>query len=200
MDKVGVIIATYGNKEHWEKVKEPAWASIEAQTRMPDNWIWHHGLNLQNARNTAAIQMSEMDWFIFLDADDTLDPRYIEKMLEGTGDIRQPSTLGVWPDGTEDDEPALIPSKPLVEGNYIVIGAMCRADIFFRVGGFGPEAMFEDWALWLRMEEAGATIGQCPEAVYRISVGKEGRNTGTFNKQDYWYHKIKNDARNRRRV
>jgi GT2 family glycosyltransferase len=127
-------------------------------------------------RNCAAAH-STADWLIFLDADDELDPEYIEWMLQGTTDIRQPATLGVV-DGVEDDYPVVIPPKPnILTGNHLVIGSMVRRELFQSVGGFRPLPVLEDWDLWIRCFRAGATWGVCPKAIYRVHVRQGSRNT-----------------------
>lgn len=113
-----------------------------------------------------------------MDADDELDERYVENMLAGSGDIRQPSTLGVI-DGVEDDTPVLIPERPLRVSNFIVIGAFLRTSYFQRVGGFDDFAAFEDWDLWRRCVNAGAVIKPTPGAVYRVHVRSGSRNSLT---------------------
>jgi len=179
-DRVGIVVATFGGQEWIDRGKR-AVASAENQT--VDCFVtWVHaaadpGCSLGALRNEGTIALPEVDWLIFLDGDDELAPDYVERMLEGEGDIRQPGTIGVREDGVEDDHAVLIPEKSLIDGNFIVIGAMIDAKKFFEVNGFGDYPIIEDWDLWLRMYCAGATIGKCPEAVYRVTVREGSRNT-----------------------
>jgi hypothetical protein len=115
-------------------------------------------------------------WLIFLDADDELDERYIERMMEGSGDIRRPSTIGVYRDGTEDDAAVMIPRTDLRVANCIVIGAMHKASLFFQVGGFDNYPILEDWDLWQRMVLHGASVVDVPDAIYRVHVRDGSRN------------------------
>jgi glycosyltransferase involved in cell wall biosynthesis len=170
---VAVIIATFGG-EDWLKKRDRAALSVEMQTKYPSEIIRFHGETLQEARNQAA-RLAMSDWLIFLDADDQLDKDYVRNMRHGSGDIRQPSTLGVV-DGVEDDVPVLIPKRDLIEANYIVIGAMCRRDLFMEVGGFRDLPCLEDWDLWIRMVLAGAEVKPCPDAIYRVGVNPNSRN------------------------
>lgn len=174
-----VIIPTYGDKSFWEPYAENAFDSALAQTNIP-YVIWLHDDegSAASVRNVAARYVPrDVESLIFLDADDELDERYVEVMLSGVGDILQPSTLGIYPDRTTDDYPVLIPEKELITGNYIVIGAMVNRRKFNDVGGFRELAAFEDWDLWMRMVyQADATIGKCPDAVYRILVRPDSRN------------------------
>jgi glycosyltransferase involved in cell wall biosynthesis len=178
MDTVDVIIATYGNREIWDIMAERATASAENQTIRPTAiWRCHGEEDLASARN-AGVEESSSDWLIFLDADDELDPYYVEAMLEASGDIRQPSTIGVT-DGVEDDFPVLIPPKVggFMVGNHLVIGSMVRRKDFIKSGGFRDLPVLEDWDLWIRLRLEGAQIGQAPKALYRVHVRAASRNS-----------------------
>ena len=136
MDTVDVVIGTYGDREKWGSLADRAALSAEKQTVQP-GMVWRiHRDTLSVARNAGAAR-SNADWLIFLDADDELDPYYVERMLEVQGDIRQPSTLGVVA-GIEDDFPVLIPPHPdgFMVGNHLVIGSMLRRELFMKVRGF----------------------------------------------------------------
>lgn len=183
---VAIVIATYGDKEYWDQMAKRAIASAQSQTRPANEILRIHGTSLSEARNTA-LERSISDWIICLDADDELGADYVESMLSSTGDIRQPSTLGVV-GGIEDDFPVLIPSKPLIEGNYIVIGAMFNKKIALEVNGFRELPAFEDWDLWVRMVAAGATVGTCAKAIYKVHVRENSRNQPN----DNLYHELKN--------
>lgn len=177
-DTVAVIIGTFGDIVEWTPLVQRASASITAQTHPADFVIWKHADTLQHARNWGAGDATRADWFIFLDADDELEPTYIEEMLRATGDIRRPSTRGIYEDGTIEDPPSLIPERDLNVANYIVIGAMIRAAMFFDVDGFDDYPILEDWALWLKMvHHQNAVITAVPAAVYRIHVRSGSRNT-----------------------
>jgi glycosyltransferase involved in cell wall biosynthesis len=150
--------------------------------RSADRWIHVHSDTLANARNQGA-KAVDTDWLIFLDADDELDPRYIESMLNRrvfsarSYEIIRPSTLGVYPDGTTDEQPVMLPWTDLTTRNCVVIGAMCPSSLFFEVGGFGDWPILEDWALWRAMVAKGARIADCKEAIYRVHVNEGSRNT-----------------------
>lgn len=170
-----MIIATYGDYGTWAPLIRRALDSVNRQTRIPDEVVVHHGQDLACARNGGANLVST-DWLIFLDADDELDERYIEASLAGSGDIRQPSTLGIQGDQV-DDYPVLIPEAPLAERNYIVIGAMQWRDKFLQAGGFANYSALEDWELWQRLVlHQKAVVTPCPDAIYRVHVTPTGRN------------------------
>lgn len=171
---VSVVIGTYGDEELWGQIAQRAADSAQAQTCSVEV-ITSHGDSLQTARNYGASEATG-EYLVFLDADDELDSYYVEKMLEGKGDIRQPSTLGVV-DGKPDDFPVLIPRKPLLEANYLVIGSMVRRNLFLDSGGFDAYPILEDWALWLKLVVChGAVVDSCSEAIYKVHVNPDGRN------------------------
>jgi glycosyltransferase involved in cell wall biosynthesis len=201
-ETVDVIIATYGDLDIWEPLADRAARSAHGQdvfgtgqTVAPHEVHRVHGTkgsNLAHLRNVGARQ-SEADWLIFLDADDELDPHYIEHMLAGTGDMRWPSTLGVV-DGVEDDEPVLLQLYPGERGitrNHMVIGTMVRREQFLAVGGFHNLPVLEDWECWIRLQLAGAVPMPCPEAIYRIHVRKGSRNHN-LDGHGFWYAEIQN--------
>lgn len=174
MNDVTVIIPIFGDVDHWTPMAVRAQRSAWAQTVEPVSVVISVADTLSVARNRAA-GAARTEWLCFLDADDELDPGYIEAMLCGTGDLRQPATLGVV-DGVEDAFPVLIPSKPLLDGNYIVIGAFVRREIFESAGGFTELPAYEDWDLWIRCWLHGAVITTCPDAIYRVHVRPDSRN------------------------
>lgn len=181
---VSIIVGTFGDYR-WANRGRDAVRKVERTEFVRDS-ILAHGKTLAQARNDGA-GVARTEWLIFLDADDELAPGYVDAMLAGEGDIRKPATLGVYPDGSEDDEPVVIPERDLEVANHIVIGAMCRRDLFLKVGGFAELPALEDWHLWRRMVKAGATIGTVPEAVYRVGVNPNSRNQNTkAHNETYW--------------
>lgn len=175
MSEVSIIIPTFGDLEVWGPLALRAVASAEAQT-IGAEIIHVHGRTLAEARNEGATKASG-GYLVMLDADDELDAGYVEAMLKGSADLRQPATVGIYPDGTQEGEPNVIaPGPNLLERNHIVIGAMVRKELFHEVGGFDEFDQFEDWSLWLRCWIAGATIEAIPDAVYRVHFMSESRN------------------------
>lgn len=190
MTSIGIVVATFGNEVRWAPLAERAIASAASQ-EVPDGLelktVWTHGDSLHEARNEGA-DLVKTDWLIFLDADDTLRPGYVKAMIEGHGDIRQPETVTA---GNPDEQPIFIPPKDsLRSGNWIVIGAACRASLFYQVGGFRDLPIYEDWDLWIRMANAGAEIGQAPGAVYEVTVMPDSRNQADHEVAVYWFNRI----------
>jgi glycosyltransferase involved in cell wall biosynthesis len=179
---ISVCIGTYGN-EYWKNLaEERAIPSVERQTLPPADRQAVHGATLQEARNHAATQ-AKGEWLCFLDADDELDPHYLEAMtraIEQDGPptrLLQPSTLGVYSAGCTDREPVVHPPKDLHIQNFLIIATVVRRDQFLRVGGFADLISHEDWDLWVRCWLDGAVVQPVPEAIYRVHVRSNGRNS-----------------------
>jgi glycosyltransferase involved in cell wall biosynthesis len=180
---VSVVIGTFGDEKVWGPLAVRAERSALGQT-IPAEIVRIHSDTLARARNEGA-ERATGDWLVFLDADDELDPYYVEAMslaadrAMARSDCRtflhQPATLGVV-DGVPDAEPVLIPQRPLDEGNFMVIGTMVERSLFLDVGGFAELEAWEDWDLWCRCWRAGAGFNPVPDAIYRIHVNPNGRN------------------------
>ena len=176
---VTICVATYGDREWADLANRRAIPSAKNQ---PGVVVHYHGATLHEARSEL-LAVVTTPWVCFLDADDELEPGYIGHTAAGTADIRVPSVRYV----TADNHPrsSYTPrvaghrhdctGECLPEGNWIVIGAVVRTDIAQRVG-WREWACYEDWDLWLRCWQAGATIGRTPEAVYRAHVRSGSRN------------------------
>lgn len=197
---ITVCVSTYGpDRERWAALaKNRALPSVDANTLQPADVRWFHGKNLCEARNTAA-KGATTEWLCFLDADDSLDAGYlaamsaaIETLPVGRDWLLQPATLGVHADGHEDPEPVLIPRKPLIDGNFMVIGTLIRTAQFERIGGFHDWNYAEDWELWLRAWIDGAGFEAVPEAIYRVHVNPSGRNSCSRAQQVQTYQQIRN--------
>ena len=184
--EVSAVVATFGDPI-WADRARVAMASLEAQTLPPFEIIHVHGVSLQAARNEGAARAAG-EWLCFLDADDMLDPHYLEAMAahELEADLLGPHVQYVFEGGKNLLRPAM-PKVPghthdcghqcLTDGNYLVVGTLVRKAMFVAVGGFWDEEFYEDWSLWLRcVVRAGATAVTVPEAVYIATHRYRSRN------------------------
>jgi cellulose synthase/poly-beta-1,6-N-acetylglucosamine synthase-like glycosyltransferase len=185
-------VATYGD-DTWREQAKRAIASAQPQAPV----VYVHGDNLADARNKA-LALVETEYVVHLDADDILLPGYVAWMREGSADVRVPVVRNmrnphraayspqVW-GHTHLCEPAC-----LIQGNYIVIGAAVRTELARQVGGWWDEEIYEDWSLWLRCQQAGATFEHIPEAVYGFHSRRDSRNHSgeAYNERHLWHQRI----------
>ena len=174
--EVTVVVATFGDRA-WIDTAQAAIASARAQTHPARDVIHVHGETLHGARNAGAAQ-AQSEWLCFLDADDTLEAGYLAAMAahEHEADLLGPAVQYVFEGGKILAPPKLIDPMPLDTGNYLVVGTLVRKAMFEAVGGFEDWDFYEDWALWLRCHQAGATVVQVPEAVYIATHRFRSRN------------------------
>jgi GT2 family glycosyltransferase len=178
---VTIAVGTFG---------DASWPALAASRAIPSAEqfgcpIVHvHADTLHDARNQA-LDLVDTEWVIHLDADDELEPGYIDAMAAATADLRAPAVR--YMQGRVPD-PLRIPKVAghqhdctadcLTEGNWLVIGTAVRADLVRRVGGWRDYAWSEDWDLWVRCWLAGATVEAVPDAIYRAHVRHNSRNRG----------------------
>jgi hypothetical protein len=195
MKSVTVIIGWYGDIAIWNPFIQRALWSVLNQSIPADRILISKGDYLQDARN-AGLNV-DTQYIIFLDADDELDYHYIKSMLSGEGDIRVPFVRNIYPDGTISDDQRWYTPKNLIEGqNYIVIGPMINTELFKKAGGFRNLPSLEDYDLWLRMEEAGAVIKQCTNAIYKVHQRENSRSKD----QNAILNQIVSEAKQRRKI
>ena len=134
------------------------------------------------ARNTA-ITLARGDNVAFLDADDVLEPTYLEEMLAkleaagpNTGIVccdawlvdATGSVLGRWSDsvGRADG----LDLAGLLRSNRIFVASLCPRRVIEAAGGFFPEMVAEDYDLWIRICELGYDVAQVAAPLVRYRV------------------------------
>lgn len=172
---VTIIIATYGDRDHWDRMAMPALLSAESQSIPADRIIMAHGNTLHGARNRAAMEANS-EWLCFLDADDELDSEYVRAMLAGSGDLRYPRVIKSIDGKRQDYYTEYFRYDNILDGNYMVIGTFVRRTQFLRVKGFRDLPVYEDWDLWIRCIVDGATPSLVPEAYYVVNERPASRN------------------------
>ncbi|WP_179232755.1 glycosyltransferase [Paenibacillus rigui] len=111
------------------------------------------------ARNNG-VRLTTGEFILFLDADDKIDPTYIEKCLWIL--MKYPNIGFVYPSvqhfGARDD---VYHAKPysfedLLLDNFIVVSSMIRRRVWEEVKGFDVALSgYEDWDFWIRVGAAG---------------------------------------------
>lgn len=176
---VTVAVATYGSRTWMDLADERAIPSAESQG-VPVVYV--HGDTLHEARNEALDKVNT-EFVCFLDADDELERNYFTYMDKASADLRAPAVRYV-----KENRPAW-PRVPrvaghshrctadcLTYGNWLVIGTVAPTQMVHEVGGFRDFEWSEDYDLWVRCWQAGATVEAVPEAVYRAHVRPDSRN------------------------
>jgi hypothetical protein len=106
-----------------------------------------------------------------LDADDRLDPAYLARTLPLAGPATIATTnlqefgdrQGYW------DTHWLTPKfqERILEDNILHCASVFPRALFEKVGRYDEELnTFEDWALWIAMAQAGATVAHVPERLF----------------------------------
>jgi GT2 family glycosyltransferase len=188
-----VAVGTFGEQDWIELAQARAIPSAQA---LGVPVVHHHADTLHDARNGALAQV-RTEWVVHLDADDELDPAYLNAMAAGTADVRAPSVAyfrngrwtvpgmpHVW---AHDDHDCVAECLPY--GNWLVVGAAVRAELVREVGGWRDYEWSEDWDLWLRCHLAGASFEAVPAAVYRAHVRNGSRNRSLTHEQALEVHR-----------
>lgn len=169
MERVTIIVGTFGD-EAWmaRGIATAGRIILEHETRNDVPVRAYHGRTLAEARNAAAYE-ADPGWLCFLDADDDLEPGYLDALLAGSGDLRAPAfRLGY--------ELVDLTGRDIDTINPCVIGTLIRRDLFIDAGGFWHERAWEDWSLFRRAWLLGARIVHHPDAVYHASTEAGSRN------------------------
>jgi glycosyltransferase involved in cell wall biosynthesis len=126
---------------------------------------------LAAARN-AGVRATQAAFFVPLDADDRLDPRFVERLLPGL--LADPSLgycyshVGFFDAATGTWEcPEYVPRRLLVE-NLSVATALIRRSAFDEAGGYSSdmEYGFEDWDFWIGLLALGYHGRRVPELLF----------------------------------
>lgn len=174
---IATAIGTYG---------DPAWVDLAYSRAVPSiigqrptaDYMHVHGETLAKARNEAADALWRpfgRGHFCFLDADDELAPGYFDAIeAEILSQNRNPSRTAArlyvprveYVFGRKRYAPRFPKEVPYEQGNWLVIGTVVPMWLFRQVGGFEEFPLYEDWALFARMQRLGAVPVRVPDAIY----------------------------------
>jgi glycosyltransferase involved in cell wall biosynthesis/SAM-dependent methyltransferase len=169
--------------------------------------IIHHNGNLGKgspaaARNTG-VKNSRGKYIICLDADDTLDPTFIEKsivLLESDPNISIVTTyMNIFGVTISVYRAQHYNPKKLPRDNMVITAAMYRREVWDSVGGYKSGIGYEDWDFWISAAENGFWGRQITEPLfnYRTAVSsryvddqqKHHENIETIKKLHPSYHR-----------
>jgi glycosyltransferase involved in cell wall biosynthesis len=179
---VTVIVTTMGDIR-WERL---AWErAIPSAAKQADTKSFHcEETSLGHARNLAVDYHDPQDWICFLDADDELEPGYIEAMSRYGDDVHNmaiPDDLLV---------PRLRPvnhgafgvaqsfrGRDILTMNPCPIGTLIHRSRFEEAERFWDEPVWEDWSLFRRCYLLGSVLHFVDDAVYRAYQSPGSRNS-----------------------
>lgn len=176
-----ICIGTFGGNEWVQLAHERAIPSAEAQGCKV---IHRHAPTLARARNEC-VALADTEFVVHLDADDELEPDYIEALAVAEGDVRVPR-VSCWRDGRRVRGGLFMPkvwrhrhactADCLQHGSWIVVGAAVRRQLVLDIGGWLEWDCYEDFCLFQRCWLAGAEIVPVPDAIYRQHLRDGSRN------------------------
>lgn len=161
-DATGAILDTFAHSDHRITVLRGAHAGVSA------------------ARNTG-IAAARSDRILFLDADDVLDRNHLAG-LWATATVRPDADLIycdwrlVGADGQDGPRRRVdLTARPFSifarRCAVIIHGALTRASVIMRAGGFDPALrVCEDWDLWQRITRLGAVCCHASDVVARYQL------------------------------
>jgi glycosyltransferase involved in cell wall biosynthesis len=172
------VVGTFGGSRWKRLASKRAIPSAEGQGA---EVIHHHGEALESygaslaaCRNEGARQASASH-LLFLDADDEIRPGFIDAMKARSGDLRTPAVEYVRPN-RGPAKPMFWPEKDIRDSNYLIVSTLIPAELFWRVGGFEPFDLYEDWCLFSRCVKAGATVMRVPDAICRVHIDPRSKH------------------------
>ncbi len=121
------------------------------------------------ATRNEAVRLVDTEWLIYLDADDWLDARFVERgeaWIDRYGPVDVLTTDMVVV--REGERPFRRRARPprtwrdLARRNGIVQTSFIRRDMVTALGGYDPQLEFEDWDFWIRAMKAGYRIARLP--------------------------------------
>lgn len=137
------------------------------------------------ARNRG-VAVARGEWLIFLDADDALEPGYLERVGAAIDSMPDVDVVGcngtrTYPNGSQTPAFPSNPSVPVREisledhimASQLTVTAAVRRAVVDAAGGF-RDTYAEDYDLWLRVLASGARVVRLEEALVRFDFSSPG--------------------------
>jgi glycosyltransferase involved in cell wall biosynthesis len=159
--------------------------SVEVASRYPVRVIEKANEGVARTRNRGASE-ARGEYVVFLDADDVLQPTFIERCLQAIGDAAYAYTQ-VEKFGTASGllHTRDFDGRALFDGNFVPVTALIRKRVFDAVGGFDwTWPAHEDHELWARMFVRGHRGVYVEEPLMRYRFHGQSRNTLTQRQRD----------------
>lgn len=204
MNLVSVVIPCFNAGRHIDEAVQSAlaqtWRDLEVvivddgstdaetlrilgEARWPRTRILHQGNGGPSAARNRAIREAAGRYILPLDADDTIEPTYVEKaipILAGGPDVgcvyckamKFGAESGPW------DLPPFRPEELAVD-NVIFVTALFRKADWQAVGGFDERLRHgvEDYDFWVKLVASGKSVVQLDEFLFNYRVQEASRTT-----------------------
>lgn len=164
--------------------------SLSVARRFPVQVIAQANRGLSAARNAGAAR-AQGSYYVFLDADDTLDRRYVSRtvaMLHALPAKVAFAYTHVQTFGTESRriEPGPFSVHAMVRANLAHASSLIRAEAFKHVQGYDESwhTAFEDHELWLRMLSKGYVGVLVPEPL--LNYRQHGPSMSRITSRNKW--------------
>jgi len=204
MNKVTIIIPCYNAAQHlgeavdsalaqtWRDLEviivddgstDPATLRLLEEARWPRTRIFHQSNAGPAAARNRAVREATGEYILPLDADDTIDPTYVEKavvVLDARPEVGCVYCKGM-KFGAESGPWDLPPYRleELVVDNVIFVTALYRKADWRAIGGY-DEALrhgVEDYDFWVKMVASGKEVVQLDEYLFNYRVQLKSRTT-----------------------
>lgn len=169
-----------------DNTKEVAEAFTKKDSRFIYQYTQQRGVSF--ARNMA-ISLSQGKYILPLDADDKIEPSFIEKAFHiiNTNDKIKVVYSDAELFGASSGKWALpaFNLKDLLIENSIFCTALYRKSDALSFGGYNEEMKegFEDWDFWIRMLKSGGDVYKIPETLFYYRIRASSRNNSLDNEK-----------------
>jgi glycosyltransferase involved in cell wall biosynthesis len=139
---------------------------------------------LADARNHA-IEEASGKYVVCVDADDWVEPEFIERMLEASPEDQEYSlvtcSMNEFGDRTSKRAIGLAgrPVEAELQANYFLVCSMYTRSLHKLVGGYENSLFgYEDWDFWVKLcQVPGIYLGEVPEYLFNYRIhGDQGSN------------------------
>ena len=149
--------------------------------------IYQRNYGVSRARNVA-IARANGEFILPLDADDTIEPTYIQKAVQV---FRKNTKLAVVSSGYRTQREGKGKIEPfscskLLQHNQILVTSLFRKTTWTHVGGFSTilsRLALEDWDFWLSVYEYNPNFFILPEALVYYRQHASSRNGSTWSRR-----------------
>lgn len=123
-------------------------------------------------KNQAARNTMYAEYLALVDADDIIDPNFIDRAATYLDEHPRISWVTSWGITTEGNvlKPEVVDYKTCLDRNGPASWALIRSVDFYGMGGYSEDMIHEDWDLWLKLLSAGYEYHVIPEVLYTYRI------------------------------